>query len=216
MMFKYLLFCIFVNNFLIASNVKYIDFGIQGVLYDIQEVNGNDMFNEGIKDINITQVNSLLSRQVEAAFISNISLPDSSLKSEIKKKDLVPARWDVIGLDGTIMAKKGDLILSKIPKGMSFSLCFINGDNPKEIVDYVVKEFGNCIYMVNNIDSRLFNEIYSYETYPISNQVKEYLDRYKVTKFPTKITKKGSYLYTKTLNMIELKGILRNGLWEKD
>ncbi len=215
-MFKYLLFCIFVNNLLIANNLKYIDFGIHGILYDIQEVNGNDLIAKAIKDINITQVNNLLSRQVEAAFISNISLPDSSVKNELKKKDLVPARWDVIGLDGIIMAKKGDLILSEIPKGMSFSLCFINGDDPKEIVDYVVKEFGNCIYMVNNIDSRLFNDLYKYETYPISNQVKEYLARYGVTKFPTKITKKSSFLYTKTLNIVELKRILRNGLWEKD
>ena len=216
MIIQYLLFCISINAFLFAIDIDYTDFGTHGTLYNIQETNGNDMLAKGIKDINITKVNKLLAKQVEDAFVSNISLPDSTVNSEIRKKDFVPARWDVIGLNGTIMAKKGDLILSEIPKGMTFSLCFINGDNPREIIDYVVKEFGNCIYMVNKIDSRIFNKRYRYETYPISNQVKEYLTRYNVTKFPTKITKKSSYLYTKTLNIVELKRILRNGLWEKD
>ena len=212
-----LIFClVIINVYTLAKDTHYKDFGIDGKLYNIVEENGNDMIDKGLKDINITQINNILKQEVEESFISHIRLPDSTQTLTVKQKDLVPARWDVIGLDGTIMAKKGDLILSKIPQGMSFSLCFINGDDPKEILDYVVNEFGKCVYMVNNIDSRAFNKIYGFETYPISKQVKEYLTRFGISKFPTKITKKSSYLYTQTLNIVELKYRLRNGLWEKD
>jgi len=195
------------------ANQEVFDFGVKGVQYDILEVNGNTLINNAIHELNSTAITNHLINEVEKQFISNIKLPDSSESIEKVQKDFVQARWDVIDLNGNVLAKQGDLIPSFLPKGVKLEICFLNGNENSFVMDYIIDSFGkNCIYMVNKIDSREFALKYNLnEVYPISNQVLDYLERFKITSSPTKITKIEENIYTKTIDIIALRKNVSEG-----
>lgn len=189
------------------ANQEIFDFGVKGSQYDILEVNGNTLINDALHEFNTTAVTNYLIYEVQKQFVSNINLPDSSENKENVQKDLVLARWDVVDLNGNVLAKKGDLIPSFLPKGVKLEICFLNGNETSSVIEFIIDSFSkNCIYMVNKIDSRDFAFKYNLnEVYPISNQVLDYLERFKITSSPTKITKIEENIYTKTIDIVELR-----------
>jgi len=187
------------------NSYAYKDFGVQGLMYDIIEENGNDLIEREIKDINYTSINNKLKLDYNKAFTSNVFYKESYTDKNTKIKDIVVAKTDVIGKDGNIIAKKGDYIESYIPKGTELNICFIDGGINTVLVDYIVKEFGRCLYMVNKKDSREFKQKYKYESYPIGGQNSIIAERFNIKTLPTKIKKVGKYIYKKTINMKKLR-----------
>lgn len=204
---KSLLIAVFISNLLYGGQSEFIDFGIKGQLYEIVEENGNDLIARALKEVDTNRIVNELKDETEASFVSKISLPDSTKTNESSKMDYVPARWDVVEINGNVIAKKGDLIPSFLPNGVKLELCFINGNESNKVNEYIINDFGrDCIYMVNNVDSRKFAEKYSLkEVYPISEQSTDYLERFSIKSFPTKITKHTKFIDTKTIDIVSLR-----------
>lgn len=191
---------------ILFSSDNYVDFGIIGKTYKIEEENGNDFIEKRIKEIDWNLAEKELNQRVEEAFTSKINLPDSIKDSNIKELDLVAIRWDIKNIQGEIIYKKGDLVSSVLPLGAKLEICFINGKENNEVIEYLIKEFGsNCIYLVNNIDSREFEEKYNVESYPIAEQNLIFLERFNIKELPTKIIKEKDTIEKRTINIIGLR-----------
>lgn len=184
------------------------DFGEVGELVEIAEVNGEDLINSSLKNFNPEEIVTKLKLDIEKAFTSNVSIKDNLSNQTIIKEDLVRARWDVISPNGVLLYKKGDFIPSFLPTGITLELCFINTNERRVVLDEIVKTFGKCTYIVNKGDSRKFAKRYSKVSYPLVDINMEYLTRFKVTSFPTKITKKKNLIITKNINIIDLRKLL--------
>lgn len=187
--------------FILNLQAEFIDFGIQGKQYPIAEENGNDIIQESIKSVNWTMVEKDLNDKIDKYFYSQESFQDNIFNDEIFRKDFVLAQHDVFSLDGKLIYRAGDKILSSIPDGAELNLCFIDGSDKKEVIEEIINSFGECIYFVNNIDSRHFENIYGKSAYPIGGQNKIYSERFKITHLPTKITKIKDGLFIKNLDI---------------
>lgn len=185
------------------SNI--VDFKEQGVLYNIEEENGDDLIKKRIAELNTTKIENLMAESYENSFKSNLNIHDSNIDSIETKKDMVPAKFDIKDSIGNILYAQGELIPSIIPAGTSLDLCFIDGSDEEEVIRFELQSFGKCIYFVNKIDSREFEKKYNQSAYPLSNQNEEYIVRFGVKALPTKVTKVGAELTTKTLNIVEIK-----------
>jgi len=189
----------------------YVDFGVVGPLYSIEEENGDDLIQRKIKDINVTQLQQDIEEEIDKLYYSKLSLQHSYIDKEITKKDIVLSRYDIQDLYGNIVLKKGEEIVSKIPKGTSFSLCFIDASLHDDIVKKIISDFGkNCIYLINNADSRIVGKKYNITAYPMGGQNLLYIDRFNISQLPIKITKNGAYITRKQLNIKRLIGESKN------
>lgn len=104
--------------------------------------------------------------------------------------------------NGDILVKKGDIIPQQQLMLQAFSICFIDGGLQEGVVKEIINTFSTkCIYMINNADVRKINRKYKIDGYPMGGQNLFYLKTFKITKLPTKITKKGSKIIIQTLNV---------------
>ena len=187
---------------LLVSAYGFVDYGVQGELYDIKERNGDDLIKEKLRDLNKTKIREDLQKKVIAAYKTSVGLPKSLVDKTVTSKDSVRARWDIVDPYGNTIYKKGDFIVSKIPKGLRVELCFVDGDVKKNILDKIIAEFGReCVYMVDNMDSRKFETRYGVRAFPMGGQNIVYLKRFKVESTPTKIIKFEDKITRITLNI---------------
>ena len=180
----------------------FVDLGVHGFLFDIEEENGDDLIKRKIKDFNVTALTNDYRRQVEEAYHSEVVIKRSFIDSVSEREDKKIARWDIKTPDGEILVYKGEVIPQRYLSSQPFSLCFIDAGLQDKVVKEVVDIFStNCIYMIDNADVRKFSEKYKVESYPIGGQNLSYLKFFKVEMLPTKITKSGSKIITQTLNI---------------
>lgn len=190
--------------------IDIVDFGEQGVLFDIEEENGMDLIDRKIKDLNTTKITNELIASIDGHFYPKTKFKESSIQKSEESEDLVLLDRDIVDPDGRILYKKGDSIPSIIPVGQKIEICFINGADDEKVLKEVLAAFGNCTYMVANADARVFKEKYKVQAFPINTQNEIYLNRFKVEALPTKITKIKNMLKKETLNIIEIKNRIKN------
>lgn len=185
----------------------FVDFGIRGTTYTIQEENGQDLIDRRLKEINFKVIENDFKRQIDESFTSKELIKESEKDNDVTKKDFAIISHDIISpLDGTLIYREGDKIPSVMPNGLKMSVCFVNGGDKKEVVDWVVAQFKDCsIFMVNNMDSRKFEEIYKKESYPIGGQNSNYIKAFEVETLPTMVIKQNDTIQHKTLNIIKFK-----------
>ena len=188
-------------NISLFSKSTFIDFGIHGLLYDIEEINGDDLIKKELKKIDAKKIIIKLNKEISNSFISHLNLPSSIKDMSMTKIDIVKARWDIKDSRGSLIKAKGDDIISRLPKGVKLELCFIDANVPKAVFKKILQKFGKCIYMVNNINSEEFTKLYGHEAYPLVSQNLTYIDRFKIKYFPTKIIKYEDKINTITLSI---------------
>lgn len=199
---KFIIFSLLVSS-LFGNGL--VDFGIVGTTYNIAEENGDDVIQEGLKRLDTDAITKQLTQDVLSSFTSHHYMPESNKAISTKSEDFVIAQHDIVSPDGILVYSAGDKIPSNLPIGQTFSICFINGNDKPKVIEWVLKEFGKCIYLVNEVDSRGFSQKYSIEAYPIAEQNIPLVDRYNVATYPTKITRYENIKETKTLNIIKFK-----------
>ena len=210
-MFKSALFlALFITN--LISSDDFVDFGIVGKTYEIYEENGNDFIQRRIRETDWQSIENEIKDEIQASFKSNINLPDSKKDFEEESLDLVPSRWDIRNIEGEIVVKKGDLIPSILPFGAKLEICFISGKEDKKVIDYILKDFGSsCIYLVDGVDSREFEELFNVESYPMAEQNLIFLQRFNIDSVPTKITKSTDKITKKTIDIVSLRKLILLG-----
>ncbi len=196
---KIALFFMIITTIAIA---EVVDFGVQGKQYKIVEEDANELVKKGIKELNVTKIVDDVNKQVKEMMVGHQKIPRSFLDEIITKKDLVPARWDVLNFDGTALYKKGEMITSELPFGTRLDLCFVDGGLDDKIVKYVVDYYGkNCIYMINETSFVDFGKKYGVEAYPMGGNNVDYTQRFGIKVIPTKITKVADTITKETLNI---------------
>lgn len=182
---------------------KTIDFGEVGVLYDIKEVNLQDIVDQGIKDLNTTKIKKKMYESVNKAFYSKVDFNDSLEENTVKYIDYYIVPYDVINpQNGEVLYYKGDKIKTPLPIGVKMDLCFIDGSDDKEVLEEIFSNFGKCVYFVNNIDTREIEKRYPlYNFFPIGGQNLIYKQRFNIDVVPTKISKENDVITKRTLNI---------------
>ncbi len=182
-----------------------IDFGVQGPQYKIEEINGQKLIEERIKELNVTKVDDTLVKKTKELYTSHLIIKRSMKDTNTTKLDIVKAGWTARLPNGKIVIKKGQKLISKIPKGSRFSLCFVDFNVGRKIMNMIVKSFGKkCIYLVNNINSLRFKQMYNVRAYPLAPQNYIALTRFHIQVMPTKIIKFSNKLRTITLSVKRL------------
>lgn len=199
-----IMIALFLANTNIFANI--IDFGVQGTQYKIEEINGQKLIEERIKDLNVTRIDHNLAVKTRALFTSHLIFKRSMKDTNITRIDVVKAGWTAYGPNGKVLIKKGQKLVSKIPKGYRFSLCFVDWNVGHKIMNLIVKSFGKkCIYMVNNINFMKFRKLYDVRAYPLAPQNMIAVTRFHVKVMPTKIIKYSNKLQSITLSIKRLK-----------
>jgi len=204
---KYFIFFLFLF-YLFTGDVfaRIVDFGVQGPQYKIEEINGQKLIEERIKDLNVTKLEKTLTKKAKALYTSHLIIKRSMKDTNTTRLDVVKAGWTAKAPNGKIVIKKGQNLISKIPKGARFSLCFVDFNVGRKIMNMIVKSFGKkCLYMVNNINSLRFQKIYHVQAYPLAPQNYIAITRFHIKVMPTKIIKFLNKLRTITLSVKRLK-----------
>jgi hypothetical protein len=195
----------------IYAYANIIKFDSQGIVYNIEEENGNSLIQKRIKDLNITKLTNIYKANIEKAYYGDVSIADSIFNFINTEEDYTLAAFDIKDIFGNILYKKNDKIASILPNKITLDLCFINGNFSNKIINHIIDDFGKeCIYLVSKVDIRTFKKTYRIEeVYPLNTQNNSYVERFNIKYLPTKIHKFSKYITTKTLNIQEIQELYK-------
>jgi len=161
---------------------KPVDLGINGKMYEIIEEDANEFIQKRIKKLDIPKIEESMHKSFESAGQSNLFIKTSYSDEEIKTKDVYLANRDIADYTGKILYREGEAIPTSLSAGQKIELCFVDGSLSKEVLDYIVNDFGkSCKYIVNKKEVSEFHKLYRVQAFPMSSQNLSYLDRYGVT-----------------------------------
>ena len=170
---------------------NYVDLGVKGRLYEIQEQDILFQIKETAKNFKIDQneTRKQIEEQVAKAANRTTKLPlcdkDEFLEPEV---DLYTIPTDIINPAGRMLARKGDKMKSKLPEGVELTLCFvyarneISGDNQ---IKSFAKNNPKCLFLIANADVRGLREKYPDLTIFPTSEMQE--SRFGVKCFPSKV-----------------------------
>lgn len=165
-----------------------VDLGTMAATYPIEEKSFKVSIQEGISDLNRTQLNNELMQSFELLAQGKSDIPVSQAEESYIAKNVYSAPYDIKDIDGQIKYRKGENLSPRLPLGQEIELCFIDARN-LEVVPLIAEKFGKCIYFTaNNNIKNVFPYIKAYSAdgriYPMNER---YTRRFNITRFPTKI-----------------------------
>jgi len=162
-----------------------LDFGKQGKTYPIKEMSIKKQIQEGIEKLDKEELKKKYFDAIDKSFKTTVTLSTSDKDFESTFVDYILASYDIPDPNkpGQILYKKGDKIISVIPKGKTLQMCFIDGTDNTLAIE-VAKEFGKCDYLVANKDIRTINYLEGNLVFPMG---KAYIERFGIDVLPTKL-----------------------------
>lgn len=185
----------------LSISAKIVDLGTYANTYPIKEKSFKVSIEEGIKDLNTTEIKETFVAGFDALLDAKSLIPLSQEEEHYIKDNTYMVPFDMLDPDGSTVYHKGEVIHPKMPRGQEIKLCFIDASN-KDIVPLITKEFGKCIYFIaNNRIDGIFPLIEKYSAdgriYPISER---YTRRFNIVKLPTSVRLYEDKIEYKTLN----------------
>lgn len=174
----FLLITVFVSH-------GYVDIGVYGREYNIEEKNIRKDLYDRLKKLDTNKIKNDFALSLNNAFIFKSSLIVSKIDKTFDNRDEVIVPFDVPNplVFGTLKYKAGDKIYPNIGNKLAF-LCFVDGGD-ELLLKETIREFGKCDYMIANRDIRTIPYLTNnYNTFPMT---KAYIDRFKVKAFPVRV-----------------------------
>lgn len=189
----------------LAISAKVVDLGTYANTYPIKEKSFKVSIEEGIKDLNTTEIKETFIAGFNTLLEAKSTLHLSQEEKHYIRDNTYRVPFDMLGPDGSTVYRRGEIINPKMPTGQEIKLCFIDASN-KDIVPLITKEFGKCIYFVaNNRIDEIFPLIKNYSTdgriYPINER---YTKRFNITELPTSVLLYEDKIEYETLNYKKL------------
>lgn len=184
---------------------KIVDLGTYANTYPVKEKSFKVSIEEGIRDLNTTEIKETFIAEFNTLLEAKSTLRLSEEEKHYVRDNTYIVPFDMIGPDGSITYRRGEVIRPVMPKGQEIKLCFIDASN-KDIIPLIMKKFGKCIYFVaNNRIDEVFPIIKNYSAdgriYPISER---YTKRFNITELPTSVLLYEDKIEYKTLNYKKL------------
>jgi hypothetical protein len=161
----------------------YVDLGIVGKTYRITERPLIDVIAERTADINWTKEINSFYADLDKQYTYDLDLPQcqKTTKTERKNEFIVP--YDVPDDNGKLIFRAGQVLTQKLPKGQTYSVCFLDGKrNAQAQLRAVDKAELDCELVVANADSRAFSQTIGRKVAPMH---KLYLTRIDIDCFPS-------------------------------
>jgi len=179
-----------------------IDVGTYANTYPIKEKSFKLSIQEGIAELNITELKNSILSSVETFVSAKYNLPLSDKEEHYIKQNTYTVPFNIFSPDGTVAYTEGETVISSVPKGVEMNLCFVDARYP-ELLPAISKEFGKCIYFIaNNRLDKNYPDLISHSTdgriYPVSER---YIKRFSIETFPTKVKLYEDKMEYKVLNM---------------
>ncbi|MFL1706575.1 hypothetical protein ACHJH3_06165 [Campylobacter sp. MOP7] len=187
----------------LTSPKPFMDLGIQGKTYDIQEEDFIKILDKDLqeyeKSITKGDIAKIVEEQVASAANKTTSLPlcqeDKALEAQ---PDYAVVPTDIRNPLGRLVYKKGDKILSTMPDNIKMDICYINFINYVAGINQLesMSQFNQkCLFLVANTDVRPLREKYpSFDIYPTSEFQEQ---RFDIKCYPSVLRLQGS---TKQIN----------------
>lgn len=167
----------------------YEDLGVIGKTYHIEEKSIKEQILEGVRNLNKKKITRDYIASINNAFTSQVNLPSSKRDQKKEYRDEVEVEFDIIDPSdpNRILHHKGDIIASTLPVKQVLNMCFVDAKN-EAIAKEVIKEFGQCDYLIANRDIRRMNYIKGFRIFPMGQA---YINRFNISKLPVKLTMYG-------------------------
>lgn len=183
------------------AQASIVDLGQYGNTYPVKEKSFKLSIHEGLQDINVSKLREEMLASIEEQFRAKYLLPLSDKREDYIKQNTYIVPFDILAPGGGVAYRKGQIIHPSVPSGMEQNICFVDA-RYKEILPFVAKEFGKCIYMIanNNLDGKypaLLSNSIDGKIYPVTDR---YVKRFGIKFFPTKIKLIGSEIHYTVLN----------------
>jgi hypothetical protein len=177
-----------------------IDLGVVGTTYEITEKPLVTAIMEAVKEVNWTQAQKDFRADFEGLYSYSHPKPAcaADANSSVKHEVIVP--HDIVS-EGKILFRAGQKVLYKIPLGLSFSLCFIDGskDLVPQLRAFDKASVGSCDLIASNADSRTLSAKHKIEVAP-NNRVMA--DKTKISCYPSVVTFEGDNIRYQQLKPI--------------
>jgi len=206
---KYLLLGLIVSS--LYSKSDFIDFGIDGHMYDIKEENIRQTIIDKVDNFKISKedLTEKIKKAMREQSVGTTNLPFGEEVTAYVEDNYQILNQNIRNPAGRIIKKKGDRVLLNTPK--SLDICFIDGSNDillKNQIKYfdavVSKKHGlSCVYMVSNKSVLDLNkEYYPRLFYPSKSA---YERRFMIKSIPTyiHIEKDKKYFYSFPIEMFK-------------
>lgn len=164
----------------------YEDLGVIGKTYPIKEKSIKEQIIEGVKKLDKEKMKRDYIASIESAFTAKVSLPASKTDSKKEYRDEVIVEFDIKDPNDSsrVLFYKGELMPSNLPDGQILHMCFVDAKN-EALAKVVIKEFGECDYLIANRDIRRMDYMRGNRVFPMGEP---YINRFKVSKLPVKLT----------------------------
>jgi len=177
---------IFLLSITVLFVYGYEDLGVIGKTYPIKEKSIKEQIIQGIKKLDRNKIKNEYLASIEKMFTAEVSLPASKKDSKREYKDEVEVEFDIVDPrdPNRILYHKGDMIPSVLPDNVVLNMCFVDAKN-EAIAKEVIKEFGECDYLIANRDIRQMTYLHQYRVFPMGQP---YINRFRIKKLPVKLT----------------------------
>lgn len=175
--------------------VPYIDFGVEGHLYNIEEEDFHLKLLKGIKESGFLEKDFTEEIKDEVKKISNFKseLPLCLNDNKREELDYNITAEDMYNPMGRLIHKSGEKVDAVVKVGSEFSIFFIDGRNEENLKNQISKiksEYVNSFFLVNNYDTiKLSSKILNRDFFPSTKAQEE---RFNIRCYPSKVDFQGN------------------------